>query len=111
MTQHPYAEILRAIADGKEIEWLDCDGVWSSQEANEALSEIADTLLAPESYRVKPETININGIEVPKPLAELQEETLFWPSFTHTRPMKTGLRKNFATGLNCSKPQRFTLRL
>lgn len=26
MTQHPYAEILRAIADGKEIEGLDCDG-------------------------------------------------------------------------------------
>lgn len=82
MKQHPYAEILRAIADGKEIEWLGCDEVWSSQDADEALSEIADTVFAPESYRVKPETISINGIEVPKPLAELQEETLFWPSFT-----------------------------
>ena len=82
MKQHPYAEILRAIADGKEIEWLGCDEVWSSQGADETLSEIVDTIFAPERYRVKPETTNINGIEVPKPLAELQEETLFWPSFT-----------------------------
>lgn len=83
-------------------------GVWSSQEANEALSEIDDTLLAPESYRVKPETISINGIEVPKPLAELQEEPCFGLAL-HTMPMKTGLRKNLATGLNCSKPAKSRL--
>ena len=101
MKQHPYTEILRAIADGKEIEWLGCDDVWSSQEADEALSEIADTTFAPEQYRVKPETININGIEVPKPLAELQEETLLDPA-SQKMPMETGSSKNLTIDLNCS---------
>lgn len=63
MTQHPQAEILRAIADGKEVQyrsevtgdWLDCH-----------LFTIARH---PDwTFRIKPKTLSINGREFECPI-------------------------------------------
>lgn len=62
-TPHPQAELLRAIADGKQMqrhsndEWLNCT-------AEAALNRLALGM----SLRIKPDTITVNGVEVPKPL-------------------------------------------
>lgn len=67
-TPHPKAEILRAIADGKIVQrrnalyikddWFDDD--------NPLVYLTDDTF----EWRIKPETIDINGIEVPCPVRE-----------------------------------------
>ena len=64
-TKHEYSTILEAIAAGLDLQWQHPDGDWQDQTAESMLSEIAFTAYAPERYRVKPNTINIAGIEVP----------------------------------------------
>lgn len=60
---HKHANILRALADGKKIQgrlnssvaWIDVDLLNLAQE--------------PEcQFRIAPETITVNGVEVPKPM-------------------------------------------
>ena len=63
---HPYAQILRWIADGERIqerrkEWCDCDN-------GTLLYMIANVEAdVPENYRLAPRTIFVNGVEVPAP--------------------------------------------
>lgn len=75
--KHPHAHFLIAIANGEQIqcfyhgEWVDV----SSREFFYELSKhtvlpVSFTPVLPVSYRVKPKTININGIKVPEPLRE-----------------------------------------
>lgn len=80
-TQHPYAKILRAIADGEEIEWQRSNGCWEYQGLDQTFAEIASNAYSPDRYRVKPKTITINGFEVPEPLREMQPDgtQVFWP--------------------------------
>lgn len=66
MTPHPQAEILRAIADGEEIEAI-CGEGWYGVMPRSALRYIYDGNIP---LRIKPKTININGIEVPEPMRE-----------------------------------------
>lgn len=77
LTPHPKAEILRAIADGKIVQrrnalyikddWFDDD--------NPLVYLTDDTF----EWRVKPETITINGHEVPAPVREpLKEDQEFF---------------------------------
>lgn len=67
-TPHPYAEILRAIAEGKLIQFYSRAKSWSDVTHGSALKIIADYVEYSEiQFRIKPETILINGIEVPKP--------------------------------------------
>lgn len=80
--QHPYAEILRLIADGAQMQWQDCDGEWFEESSAELLLDIAQNSASPITrYRVKPDVIIINGIEVPKPLQDHPPELtfVFWP--------------------------------
>ena len=82
-TPHPYAEILRAIADGEEIQFRSA-GTWCDQSLETTLQEIADEDYPPECYRVKPNVVMINGHEVPEPLKELPLEDgamVYWPWF------------------------------
>ena len=64
-TPHPHADLLRAIADGRQMqikrpsEWRDCD-------ASTALAGLAS--VAPHHIRIKPDTVTINGIECPAPM-------------------------------------------
>lgn len=64
-TPHKHAEILRAIADGKTIEARRIGSDWETI-AN-PLVVIANPIWV---LRIKPETITINGHEVPRPVRE-----------------------------------------
>jgi hypothetical protein len=80
---HPYAEILRAISDGKQIQFSSTTiGKWEDQDYELTLHEIAESYFEPVHYRIKPTTITINGHEVPEPLRELPSYgvPVFWPS-------------------------------
>lgn len=59
-------EILQAIVDGKEIEQLTNDGNFLNCPAYMALQVISSG--HSEYLRIKPETVMINGVEVPKPI-------------------------------------------
>lgn len=47
-----YAEILRAIADGKRVEWLGWDDKWIYQHPSHTLNDIKGILQSPDRYRV-----------------------------------------------------------
>ena len=70
-TPHPNADLLRAIADGKQMQELDFTGInhpgnWCDCDADRALNRISRGV---EQYvRIKPETVTINGIECPAPM-------------------------------------------
>ena len=61
-TPHKHAHILRAIADGKEVQCRVTDACAWVPGSLYNLSNLDDV-----QWRVKPETIIINNIEVPKP--------------------------------------------
>ena len=68
-TPHPFSTILKAIADGKEVQWRpDEDGNWQYQDADEALSEIATQCYTTSCYRVKPDTIMFGKYEIVRPM-------------------------------------------
>ena len=70
-TPHPQADLLRAIADGKQMQELDFPGInhpgnWCDCDADRALNRISRGV---EQYvRIKPDTVTINGIECPAPM-------------------------------------------
>ena len=66
--KHPYADILIAIAEGKEIQWNKSQGGWDTQSAEDTLHEIIHGEYSPERYRIKPDTILINGVECDAPV-------------------------------------------
>jgi len=66
--KHPYADILIAIAEGKEIQELSAKGEWFTCCSHYALHDIAEENSTPERYRVKPATILINGVECGAPV-------------------------------------------
>ena len=94
MTPHPQAEILRAIADGEDIEAF-YDEEWYGVVPMTALRYTYDGDIP---LRIKPKTININGIEVPEPMREMPPEgtSVYWPGFgpdsgdTHTESADVG---------------------
>lgn len=82
-TQHPYANILRAIADGEEIQWQASSGNWLNKDHGDSLIEIGQMTYVSSRYRVKPKTITINGFDVHEPLRQMPppDTEVFWPSF------------------------------
>lgn len=79
-TPHPYAHILRAIADGETIECRDYRQGWISCDAEAILRALGSPMRpAASSLRVMPRTITINGREVPEPLRVTPPDgTLYW---------------------------------
>lgn len=71
-----YANVLRAIAEGHELQWFDSGKKWVSVISNkQILIDIGcGTALPPCEYRIKPCTININGHEVPEPMRVAPEK-------------------------------------
>lgn len=65
--QHPYAEILRAIADGKKIQ-TKLEGEWIDRSYPMALQDISLNRVDQNSIRIKPKTIRIGEYDVPEPL-------------------------------------------
>lgn len=97
MTEHRYAQILRAIADGKSVQFNVYPDKWQDLTESLAFLYIAQEDYTPERFRVRPETININGHEVPKPLDVMPEEgtEVSWPSFA---PGDTGMSEGAEVG-------------
>ncbi len=69
MTQHPQAGLLRAIADGKQIQFAykEQPDIWSSIPHSTVLFTLEKHSHA-YLFRIKPATITINGTELPKPV-------------------------------------------
>ena len=55
MTPHPYAEILRAIADGKQIQMQARTGEWLDVQDFQVLDNAANGPYAADSFRIKHE--------------------------------------------------------
>lgn len=74
-TPHPYAEVLRAVADGEDIEFADAKSTpnrWVPISGQAALNQVAyNTHL---KFRVKPKTIRIGDYDVPEPMRVEPEE-------------------------------------
>lgn len=77
--KHPYADILIAIAEGKEVQFQTGNGTWLPQSVNATLYEIHHSQFGPGRYRIKPATININGVEVEGPVANGSYGLSIWP--------------------------------
>jgi hypothetical protein len=69
-TPHPYAEILRAIADGETVQWQNGAGEWCSQGPDMTLFEIRGRAFPLGRYRIKPRTIRVGEVDVPEPMRE-----------------------------------------
>ena len=65
--EHPYAHILRAIADGETIQ-IKAEGAWIDKDSASVLALIWSGRYTQEGIRVEPRTIEINGCAVPEPL-------------------------------------------
>lgn len=65
---HLHAWLLRAIADGEKIELLSVNEDWIDIAADAVLAHISHGYARGANYRIKPQTITINGIEVPEPM-------------------------------------------
>ena len=67
--EHRHAVILRAIADGEQIQITSphVTGQWSDIGPNCVLENMS-SLRKDVLYRIKPQTILINGMEVPEPI-------------------------------------------
>lgn len=70
MKEHEHAELLRAIADGKQMQVQDHTGTWYNCCGTTALRTITEGLFRRTNLRIKPDTITVNGIEVPEPLRD-----------------------------------------
>ena len=101
MKPHPQAELLRAIADGEEMEQAyHQEPKWRAVDSTTVLDWITNGSLEYYTpyFRIKPKTININGIEVPEPMREMPPEgtSVYWPGFgpdsgdTHTESADVG---------------------
>lgn len=65
---HPKAHLLRAIADGVSVQFLETDGDrWTDKTPDQILVLVASGY-RDRLFRLKPKTITINGHEVPEPL-------------------------------------------
>lgn len=67
--QHSYAHILRAIAEGEDIQfYYDNPHAWYNKRSETVLQEVANCTYPPNLYRIKPDTIRIGNTEVPEPM-------------------------------------------
>lgn len=75
-----YADVLRAIADGKRVQYFGAvSKAWEYVAPEEAMEWIADRLYRPDELRIAPDTITINGREVPAPVrGEPEHGTPLW---------------------------------
>jgi hypothetical protein len=76
LTPHPQADILRAIADGKTVQMRSRLRPTTWHDEPTPFEYLSDELF---EWRIKPETITINGHEVPAPVREpLENGQVYW---------------------------------
>ena len=88
MTPHPQAHLLRAIADGRQMQGrLPEDGCdWFDIYPDQAIGAIASDYSM--KVRIKPDTVLINGIECPAPMRVEPEQGSLYYAPTPTREVK-----------------------
>lgn len=74
---HPYAQVLRWIADGEHVQ-VRCAGEWISDTPEGVLRFVADRTFDSCNFRIKPRTVTINDVEIEAPLSEIKEGDVFW---------------------------------
>ena len=70
-TPHRDASLLRAIADGKQMQTEGLTAPWADASGDEALTALAEG----QPCRIKPDFVIVNGVECPKPLDEFSTES------------------------------------
>lgn len=75
-----YAEVLRAIADGRAVQMPTYSREsWAEISPANVLPLIANRKTSPDQFRIKPDTITINGREVPAPIkVALKDGQDYW---------------------------------
>jgi hypothetical protein len=84
--KHKHAEVLKAIADGKAVQWrLDGDDFWETLE-KEVLDRSNPLTREYWQWRIAPETIMIGDMEVPQPCREAPplDSDYYYPLISHT---------------------------
>lgn len=67
-TEHKYAQVLRWIADGEQIQWYGWGGQWHPIEHDTIMKALSgEDAAPPEHFRLKSSTITVNGREVQAP--------------------------------------------
>lgn len=84
MPKHPKADLLIAIANGEQFQIDKGDG-WFDIHPEIALIKLANGF---PSLRIKPKTININGIEVPAPVTEPLEIGQEYWTWSHDKVLQ-----------------------
>lgn len=79
-TPHPYADILRAIADGETVQWKPQGCDWQDLATENGLLAVTSPSPVPvEQLRVKPRTIRVGEVDVPEPTREaLAVGSIYW---------------------------------
>lgn len=84
--KHKHAETLKAILNGEQLQVKqggenicshNTHNTWVDISSNRALVLIGQGCTDTE-FRVKPETLCINGMEFPKPLSSLNQGDIYW---------------------------------
>ncbi|HEM6651493.1 hypothetical protein [Acinetobacter pittii] len=70
------AEALRALADGKSIEWQDDNGIWWPLGVGWTWNQIVNSLNGIQALRLKPQTIKLE-LEIPAPF-EPKTGEMYW---------------------------------
>jgi len=84
--KHKHAEVLKAIADGKAVQWrLDEDDSWLTVEEYER-GRINPLAREHFEWRIAPETLMIGDMEVPQPCCEAPpfDTVYYYPLLSHT---------------------------
>ncbi|MEG0991355.1 MAG: hypothetical protein RSN88_10880 [Gordonibacter sp.] len=92
MAEHKYAEALRWLADGKEIEvrWGSRPEWWQLSMRNEVVNDEIVQGRGHYQFRLKPRTVKIGCREVEAPVRELKKgETYFYMDYAHCKAEKT----------------------
>lgn len=71
--EHPFAEVLRWIANGEEVEVRICGSGWRHIPHSKVLPYICVDAATPENFRLKRKTIKIGDVEVPEPMRTAPE--------------------------------------
>lgn len=76
MTEHKYAQVLRWIADGKEVQTKFLDGSWVDVKCfadKKLASMLRNEFHASDEFRLAPRTVKVGDVEIEPPLSECQE--------------------------------------
>lgn len=77
-TEHKYAQVLRWIADGEQVQWQSSNGQWLDESAEGVLQEILSDKFIVDRYRIKPKTIMIGDVECEAPLMSPEIDKELW---------------------------------